>query len=74
MIYLKVFQQTWKIDFIQILFPLESPGLASLVLFVYLRHARQPTFHQVEGIALRQQHQEAVHGGQQLLVAVQQLK
>ena len=74
MIYLKVFQQTWKIDFIQILFPLQSPGLASLVLFVNLRNAGQPALHQVEGVALREEHEEAVHGGQQLRVSVQKLK
>ena len=69
-----MFQQTWKVDFIQILFPLQSPGLASLVLFVNLRDAGQPALHQVEGVALGEQHEEAVHGGQQLRVSVQKLK
>ena len=69
-----MFQQTWKIDFIQIFFPLQSPGLASLVLLVNLRDARQPALHQVEGVALREQHEEAVHGRQQLVVSVKKLK
>ena len=43
-------------------------------MLVNLRDAGQPALHQVEGVALREQHEEAVHGGQQLVVAVKKLK
>ena len=73
-IYLKVFQQTGEIDFVQILLPFEPPGLPGLVLLLDGRDAGQPALHQVEGVTLRQQHQQAVHGRQQLVVSIQQLQ
>ena len=69
-----MFQQTWKVNLLHVLLPLQPPGLPGPVLLLHGGDAGQPALHQVEGLALGQQHQEAVHAGQQLVVSVQQLE